>query len=71
MPAAKFFKISSIFALLPFIFQLPPTKNFLSIVNFSTAVQINWRQKYTLVQMDGEERRKEERRGTRRGPRTG
>lgn len=39
-PPARFFKISSIFALLPFIFQLPPTKNFLSIVDCCAKVQI-------------------------------
>ena len=55
-PSAKFFKISSIFALLPFIFQLPPTKNFLSIlISFTNhlknatifrperAIEGNWR----------------------------
>ena len=33
-PSAKTFMIPSILDLLPFIFQLPPTKNFLSILHF-------------------------------------
>ena len=36
--SAKVFKIPSILALLPFIFQLPPTKNFLSIAISHTDV---------------------------------
>lgn len=43
LPSARFFKMSSIFPLLPFIFQLPPTKNFLSIVLRKSAMQIAYR----------------------------
>ena len=39
LPSARFFKMPSIFSLLPFIFQLPPTKNFLSIVKCWGKVQ--------------------------------
>lgn len=40
LPSARFFKMPSIFSLLPFIFQLPPTKNFLSIVKCWGKVQL-------------------------------
>ena len=41
-PSAKVFKIPSILALLPFIFQLPPTKNFLSIAISHTDVYLSF-----------------------------
>ena len=40
--SAKVFKIPSILALLPFIFQLPPTKNFLSIAISHTDVCLSF-----------------------------